>query len=71
VLYDRLAADDPRAALLVWGGVALLSVLVATVGRSTGSPVVVSWCVVASAAALALAGGWLRSRTRAAAELSA
>jgi len=65
VLYDRLAADDPRAALLVWGGVALLGVLVATVGRSAGTPVAVSWCVVVSAAALAVAGGWLRSRTRA------
>jgi O-antigen/teichoic acid export membrane protein len=60
VLYDRLAADDPRAALLVWGGVVLLSVLVATVGRS--SPVAVSWCVVVAAGALAAAGVVLRSR---------
>lgn len=61
VLYDRLAADDPRAALLVWGGVALLAVLVATVGRA--SPVDVSWCVVAAASALAAAGMLLRSRS--------
>jgi O-antigen/teichoic acid export membrane protein len=60
VLYDRLAADDPRAALLVWGGVALLAALVATVGK--GSPVAVSWCVVVSAATLAAAGVVLRSR---------
>lgn len=58
VLYDRLAADDPRAALLVWGGVALLAVLVATLGR--GGPVPVAWCVAIASTVLALAGGALR-----------
>lgn len=60
VLYDRLAADDPRAAVLVWGAVAVLVVLVVTVGRT--SPVSVAWCVVASGTLLTLAGTALRSR---------
>lgn len=60
VLYDRLAADDPRAAVLVWAAVGVLVALVATVGR--GSPVSVAWCVVASATLLTLAGAVLRAR---------
>jgi O-antigen/teichoic acid export membrane protein len=60
VLYDRLAEDDPRAAVLVWGAVAVLVVLVVTVGRT--SPVSVAWCVVASGTLLTLAGTALRSR---------
>lgn len=60
VLYDRLAADDPRAAVLVWAAVAVLVVLVATIGRT--SPVSVAWCVVASGTLLSIAGAALRVR---------
>ncbi len=62
VLYDRLAADDPRAAVLVWAAVVVLVVLVVTVGRT--SPVSVAWCVVASATLLTSAGAVLRARRK-------
>lgn len=62
VLYDRLAADDPAAAGLVWGSVVVLVVLVLTVGH--GSPVAVAWCVVAAAALLTVSGAVLHSRRR-------
>ncbi len=60
ILYDRLADDDPRAALLVWAAVALLVGLVTTVGGST--PVAIAWSVVVAASGLAAAGAVLRSR---------
>jgi O-antigen/teichoic acid export membrane protein len=59
VLYDRLADDDPRAAVLVWAAVALLVVLVTTVGHA--SPVAVAWCVVVAATSLALTGWGVRA----------
>lgn len=62
VVYDRLATDDRRTAALVWGSVAVLVLLAATVGRS--SPVSLAWCVAASATLLTLAGASVR-RTRA------
>ena len=60
VLYDRLADDDPRAALLVWAAVVVLVSLVLTVGRA--SPTAVAWCVVAAASLLTTAGTALRTR---------
>lgn len=62
ILYDRLAADDPAAAVLVWAAVGVLVLLVLTVGR--GSPVAIAWCVVGAAAALAAAGAVLHVRRR-------
>ena len=61
VVYERLAAEDRAAAVLVWSAVALLLVLAATVGRS--SPLALVWCVVGASAALAVVGTGLR-RTR-------
>lgn len=60
VLYDRLAADDPAAAGLVWAAVGGLVVLVLTVGRA--SPVGIAWCVVTAALGLAAVGAVLHIR---------
>jgi O-antigen/teichoic acid export membrane protein len=60
VLYDRLADDDPRTALLVWAAVAVLIALVLTFGRT--SPTAVAWCVVGAASLLTAAGAALRTR---------
>jgi O-antigen/teichoic acid export membrane protein len=66
VVYDRLAAEDRAAAVLVWGAVLLLLVLAATIGRS--SALALAWCVVAASAVLVIAGALLRgSRGRVAA----
>lgn len=58
VVYDRLAAEDRGAALLVWGAVALLLLLAAAFGGS--SAVALAWCVVGASAALVVAGAVLR-----------
>jgi O-antigen/teichoic acid export membrane protein len=58
VVYDRLAAEDRGAAVLVWAAVLLLVVLAAVVGRS--SALALAWCVVASSAALVVGGAVLR-----------
>ena len=60
MVYDRLAAEDRAAALVVWGAVALLLVLAATVGRT--SAVALAWCVVAAAGALVAASAVLQAR---------
>ncbi|MCA0332253.1 MAG: hypothetical protein LCI03_20505, partial [Actinobacteria bacterium] len=66
VVYDRLAAEDRGAAVLVWAAVLLLIVLAAVVGRS--SALALAWCVVAASAALVVGGAVLRrSRGRLAA----
>ncbi len=64
MVYDRLAAEDRAAALVVWGAVLLLLVLAATVGRS--SALALAWCVVAAAAALVAASAVLQARRGAA-----
>jgi len=61
VVYDRLATDDRRTAVLVWGAVAVLAVLATlTTAAGGGSPVSLAWCVAASATLLTLAGAAVR-----------
>jgi O-antigen/teichoic acid export membrane protein len=60
MVFERLAAQDRAAAILVWGAVVLLLVLAATIGRS--SPIGLAWSVVAASTALAAAGALLRRR---------